>query len=148
LKAATVLTFLRHSEWSKAPAGNHLTVGILGRTSMFQAMQRNLEGKLANARTVRVLSLRHPSECSDCQAMYLASDNRLELKQLMSSLQGPGLLVMGESDHFLDFGGAVNLLIVNGHMSFEVSQEALSRSAIKISSQLLRYGRVLGRQPE
>jgi hypothetical protein len=80
--------------------------------------------------------------------MYLASDNRLELKQLMSSLQGPGLLVMGESDHFLDFGGAVNLLIVNGHMSFEVSQEALSHSAITISSKLLRYGRVLGRQPE
>ena len=147
LKAATVLTFLRHSEWQNPPAGGKLTLGILGRSAMLDALRRNVDGKSANGRTVRVVFLQRPSDCLDCQAIYLASDNRDELKQHITGLRSSGLLVMGESDRLLELGGAVSLIIVNGHMSFEVSQDALSRSTIAISSKLLRYGRVVGRQP-
>ena len=147
LKAATVLSFLRHCEWSKAPAGGQLTLGILGRSAMVDALRRNVEGKTVNGRTVRVVPLRRASECPDCQAVYLANDNRGELKQQIAGLRLPGLLVIGESEHLLDLGGAVSLFLVNGHMSFEVSQDALSAGGIAISSKLLRYGRVVGRQP-
>jgi hypothetical protein len=147
LKAATVLTFLRHCEWSKAPAGGPLTLGVLGRSAMVDALRRTVDGKTANGRAVRVVALRRSSECPDCQAVYLAGDNRGELKHQIAGLRLPGLLVMGESEHLLELGGAVNLFIVHGHMSFEVSQEALSLNGIAISSKLLRYGRVVGRQP-
>ena len=147
LKAATVLTFLRHSEWPKAAANAGLTLGIVGRSGMLDALRRNVEGKSANGRFVRVVPLDNLSECGDCQAVYLALDNRAGLKQHLAGLRHPGLLVIGENDHLLDLGGAVSLFIVNGHMSFEVSQDALNRSGIAISSNLLRYGRVIGRQP-
>ena len=114
---------------------------------MLDALRRNVDGKSANGRTVRVVFLQRPSDCLDCQAIYLASDNRDELKLHITGLRSSGLLVMGESDRLLELGGAVSLIIVNGHMSFEVSQDALSRSTIAISSKLLRYGRVVGRQP-
>jgi hypothetical protein len=147
LKAATVLTFLRHCEWPKAPAAGGLTVGILGRSAMLDALRRDVEGKSANGRIVRIVSLKNGPECPDCQAIYLATENRADLKRHIAGLRLPGVLVMGESEHLLELGGAVSLLIVNGHMSFEVSQDALNHSGIAISSKLLRYGRILGRQP-
>jgi hypothetical protein len=38
-------------------------------------------------------------------------------------------------------------MIVDGHMSFEVSLEALDRAGLSISSKLLRYGQVKARPP-
>jgi hypothetical protein len=46
----------------------------------------------------------------------------------------------------LDSGGAVNLLVIDGHMSFEVSLEALDRSGVSISSKLLRFGQIRSRK--
>lgn len=147
LKAATVFTFLRYSEWSIAADRPVLTVGVLGRTSMVEALQHTIEGKIVNNRKVRVLPLKHPSECRGCQVLYLATGNRGELKQLLTGLHTAGLLVIGESDRFLELGGAVCLLIADGHMSFEVSQQALGRSGVTVSSRLLRYGQVRVRTP-
>jgi hypothetical protein len=51
-------------------------------------------------------------------------------------------LTIGENKEFLHWGGAVRLLVVDGHMSFEVSLDALERSGVSISSRLLRFGQV------
>jgi hypothetical protein len=148
LRAATVLAFLRNAEWSTPPTGTTLTVGVAGRASMVQALQRSLDGKTAHNRTVRVLGIRRPSECQECQAVYLAIESRSEVKQLLAGIHSAGLLSIGESEHFLDSGGAVQLVIQDGHIGFEVSHEVLVRSAVSISSKLLRYGRVRGGPPE
>jgi len=147
LRAATVLAFLRHAEWSPPRPGVTLIVGVVGRASMAQALQRSLDGKTAHNRTMRVVRVKRPSESQECQALYLALESRSELKQFVSALHSPGLLSIGEMDHFLDLGGAVQLLIQDGRIGFEVSQEALDRSAVSISSKLLRYGRVRGGPP-
>ena len=65
----------------------------------------------------------------------------------MASLGASHALTIGEADRFLDYGGAVKLLIVDGHMSFEVSPAALDRAGVSISSKLLRYGQVKLRPP-
>jgi prepilin-type processing-associated H-X9-DG protein len=49
---------------------------------------------------------------------------------------------VGETDRFLDYGGAVNLLLVDGHMGFEVNLEAVKRCGVEISSTLLRFGQI------
>ena len=147
LRAATVLAFLRHAEWSKSPPGATLTLGVMGRAAMVRTLRRALDGKPANNRTIHVQEVQRPNECVGCQALYVAVENRGELKQSLAGMRAEGLLVIGESDRLLDCGGAVTLLIVEGHMSFEVSQEALDRSGIAISSKLLRYGQVRGRGP-
>ena len=54
-------------------------------------------------------------------------------------------LTIGESDRFLEYGGAVNLFFVDGHIGFEVSLAALDRAGVSISSTLLRYGQVKAR---
>lgn len=144
LRAAAVLAFLRHAEWPPPPPGTRLVVGAVGRTSMVRTLQRSLEGKTAHNRTVRVVEIRRPSDCQECQAVYVAIESRVELQQFLAGLRCHGLLSIGESDRFLDAGGAVQLSIQDGRISFEVSQEALARSAVSISSKLLRYGRVRG----
>jgi len=141
LKAATVLAFLQNAKWPDQTADPDLTVGIVGRPAFAQVLRRTLEGKSVNGRTVRVLTLKSPAEAR-CQVIYVATDRKQEIESALSGATAAHLLTIGESNHFLDSGGAINLFLADGHMSFEVSISTLDRCNVAISSKLLRFGKL------
>jgi hypothetical protein len=147
LKAATVLSFVRHTEWLQGAAAGPITIGVMGRPSMISMLRRTLDGKTANSRTIRILDAQASAELQSCQVLYVATDNNKEIRQTLAGVRTSHALTIGETNRFLEYGGAVNLLIVDGHMSFEVSLEALDRAGVSISSKLLRYGQVKARRP-
>jgi hypothetical protein len=148
LKSAIVLSFLRYSDWPRpATADAPLTVGVLGRPSLAQVLHAALDGKVVNNRPIRVLEIKSAVEPRNCEVLYVASDRTAEIKQALAEARSTHALTIGESEQFLDDGGAVNLLLVDGHMSFEVSLPALAGAGVEISSKLLRYGQIKGRRP-
>ncbi|MCX6629819.1 MAG: YfiR family protein [Candidatus Solibacter sp.] len=147
LKSATVLSFLRHSEWLQGAATGPITIGVVGRASMTRMLRRTLDGKTANNRSIRIVEAKASAELNSCQVLYVATDNNNDVRQTLAGVRALHALTIGETDRFLEYGGAVNLLIVDGHMSFEVSLEALDRAGVSISAKLLRYGQVKARPP-
>jgi hypothetical protein len=148
LKSAIILSFLRYSEWpDRAAPDQPLTVGVLGRPGLVSVLRRTLEGKPVNNRTVRVLELKSLSDPHCCQVLYVATEKPAEIRPALASAHSSPLLTIGEVDRFLEYGGAVNLMVVDGHMAFEVDLKAVERTGVSISSKLLRYGQVRGRPP-
>src|SRR5450432_1150626 len=144
--AATVLSIIRHSEWLQGVATGPITIGVMGRPSIIRVL-RTLDGKLANNRVIRIVDAKASADLNSCQVVYVATDNNNEVRQALADLRASHALTIGESDRFLEYGGAVNLLFVDGHISFEVSLVAVDRAGVSISSTLLRYGQVKARPP-
>ena len=143
LKAAVVLSFLRYGEWRPAlPANAPLTVGVQGRNAFADVLRRGVEGKLVNEHAIHIVELKTASEQHGCQVVFFADD---KVSDTRTALQSPALarvLTIGETRDFLDWGGAVRLFVLDGHITFEVSLEALERSGVSISSRLLRFGQI------
>ena len=143
LKAAVVLSFLRYGEWHQSLGENApLAVCVLGRADFATALQNTLDGKTVAGRSLQVIELRSISETSSCQIVYFATDRVPEIKAALHSSALGHMLTIGETRDFLDWGGAVNLFVLDGHMTFEVSLEALQRTGVTISSRLLRFGQI------
>lgn len=145
VKSAAVLSFLRYTQWPASP-DNSITVGVLGRPSFFEVLHSDLEGKTVNGRVVRVIELKPNSDLYRCQIIYFAAGKNAELKELLQNARLAHALTIGESDHFLDYGGDVNLSIVDNRITFEASLDALDSSGISIGSNLLRLGQIRGRK--
>jgi hypothetical protein len=145
LKAAAVLNFLRYSEFPAASAPA-ITVAVSGRPSLLKALERALAGKSVNKRTVRVAEAQGP-EPGCPQVLYVAADKISDIQQALQGLHSCHPLTIGESGRFLEQGGAVNLMVVDGRMSFEVNLAVVDRAGVSISSTLLRYGQIRGRPP-
>jgi len=148
LKSAIVLSFLRYSTWKYPPAaGGPLVVAVLGRASLRQVLQRQLEGKSVNNRLIHVVELKSAGDPCRCQAIYIATEKRADVKQALQTGRAAHALSIGENDNFLEYGGSVNLLVLDGHMSFEVNVDSLEELGIDISFRLLRFGQVRGKRP-
>lgn len=146
LKSAIVLSILRYSEFPRAVPDNTLTVLVFGRPSFAQVLRRVAEGKTVNGRQIRVHDVKLGETARACQIYYVAADKSGAIKAALAEAQALGALSIGESDRFLDYGGAVNLLLIDGRMSFEVNMSVLDESGIEISSKLLRFGVVTRRR--
>jgi hypothetical protein len=142
LKSATVWLFIQYSQLTPGPDGA-ITVGVLGRPSFIGALKRTLEGKAPGGHPVKVVEAKSDQHC--CQIVYLATDRQDEIRKFFQTLQPVRALTMGESDRFLELGGAVNLFIADGHIGFEASLQALDRSGITVSSNLLKFGQIRDR---
>jgi YfiR/HmsC-like len=143
LKAAVVLSFLRYSDWPQTLAGNApLTIGVVGRQSFADTLRSTLEGKPVKEHRIRIVELKSSDSAAACQVVYFATDKAQDVQDVLGAAGLPHVLTIGESKDFLQWGGAVNLLVVDGRMSFEVNLEALDRSGVNISSRLLRFGQI------
>lgn len=142
LKAATIWLFIQYSHQAPSADGA-INVGVVGRASFGQALRRTLEGKSAGGHPVRVVDTKSDLNC--CQVVYFATDKSEEIRHALQGAQPLRALTIGESDRFLEQGGAVNLFIADGHIAFETSLEALDRCGVSISSNLLKFGQIHNR---
>jgi hypothetical protein len=142
LKSATVWLFVQYSNLEPGVDGA-ITVGVRGRAAFAQALRRTLEGKSTGGHPVRVVDAK--MDLRGCQIVYLATGRNEEIRRVVQSTPPLRALTIGESDNFLDIGGAVNLFIANGHVTFEASLDALDRSGVTIGSNLLKFGQIRGR---
>ena len=143
LKSATLLAFVRNAHWAESPAASvPLTVGVVGRPEFFRWLSASTEGKTVNGRPLRILDMNAPVDQQCCQVLYFATDKPAQIKPVLQSVISAHVLTVGETDSFLELGGAVNLFLMDGHMAFEVSLGALDRARIEISSKLLRFGQI------
>lgn len=142
LKAAIVLSFLRYGEWAQPAANAPVTVGVFGRASFVEILRHTFTGKAVNDRAIRLIEVKSSADITGCQVVYFASDKISEIKTILQSFPVPHVLTIGEDRDFLSAGGAVNLLIVDGKMTFEVSLDALEKNSVNISSRLLRFGQI------
>jgi hypothetical protein len=146
LKSAIVLSFLRYSAWKDPVSAEFVQVGVLGRPALANILRRLVEGKTVNNRAIRVIDVKSAAEPCRCQIIYIATDRRAELQQVLQTAHSNRILTIGEADRFLELGGAVNLLEIDGHMSFEFNLETLEENGIDISSKLLRLGQMKKRR--
>src|ERR1017187_1185386 len=147
LKSVIVKNFLRYSTWPETASPNGpITVGVLGRSSFSQVLHGLLDGKSVNGRLVEIVELKSSSDTHHCHLIYVATDKNPEIKQILQTVRSTHTLTIGEDGKFLDYGGAVNLLLIDGHMGFEVDLESLNRSGVEISSKLLRLGEIRRRR--
>jgi len=144
VKSVAVLNFLRYSTWPATNTGP-LTVGVLGRAGFLQTLRARLESKPVNGRPVRVTELKTAADAESCQVVYLATARAAEIKPILASALAAHALTIGESGRFLDYGGAINLFLVDGHIGFEASLDAIGRAGVTVSSNLLRIGQVRDR---
>jgi prepilin-type processing-associated H-X9-DG protein len=118
----------------------------VGAGSAAAALRRALNGKSIDSRPIRVIELKLVPDPNCCDAIYFATDKTAELSAALAAVARGEVLTIGESRDFLKLGGALNLLMVDGHMSFEVGLDALTQSHVGISSKLLRFGQLRGRK--
>jgi hypothetical protein len=139
VKAAFLYRFTGYMEWPKPSAQLRpgFTIAVLDAKPVAQELARLLQQRPIKDLPVHVQTIRAASEASEAQMLYIGADYSGNLATAIAAFAGRPVLIVTDHPRGLDDGSAVNFLLVDRHVRFEVSLPATELAGIKVSSQLL-----------
>ncbi len=140
IKAAFLYNFAKFVEW---PAGSFadstapFVVGVLGNDPFGPALEKAFQGKTVNGRPLEVRRLERDGSIRGCHILFVEALEKQGLGLLLVAPRNPGTLVVGETEGFLQRGGAVNFLTQDHKVRFEINLAAAEEAQLRLSSKLL-----------
>lgn len=143
VKAAFLFKFASYVEWPDSAFGGAdapFVFGAMGAEDVAAELERIVQGKTIQGRRAAVRRVKEGESTAGLQMLFVAR-GLSNIRGALRGAQQPGLLVVTELERGLEMGSAINFVIVDDRVGFEVSVEAAERSGLKISSRMLNVAR-------
>jgi hypothetical protein len=147
LKAAFLFNFTHFVEWpSEAFADENapIVIGVLGDDPFGPVLDRIVEGETIKNRKLVIKRSQQIEDLKSCHVLFISKSERNRLGQILNSLDDTSIFTVGDIDGFARRGGITDLFIQGNKVRFEINMQAARRKGLKISSQLLALGTVVG----
>jgi hypothetical protein len=136
VKAAFLYHFGTYVEWPAADPTTGITIAVIGDDRVFDQLAEYLPGRTIAERPVTTRSIDSVDELGDEQIVFFGRQHQGRLETLVEEAIAPGRLIV--TDWFgLVAGAAINLLVVDDRVRFEISRPAADTVGLALSSRLL-----------
>jgi hypothetical protein len=143
VKAAFLYKFASYIEWPPAAfasADAPFVFAVAGSDEVASELERIAAGKSVQGHPAAVRRVREGEGPAGAHVLFVGRGQG-NLRALVRAAQQPGTLVVTEGERGLELGGAINFVIVDDRVGFEISVDAAERNGLKISSRMLNVAR-------
>ena len=141
VKAAFLYQFTRFVEWPSsafADSNSPFVIGILGDDPFGHSLDDAVRGKDVAGRRIVVKRSGSLSELTNYQMLYVSASEGNRVSSIIDKAGQSNALTVSDIERFAREGGIIELKTTDGKVGFEINTTAAKRSALKISSKLLR----------
>ena len=140
VKAAFLYKFLSYIEWRPgtfAEPKSPIVVGVIGADDIADSLRALATDRPVGNRPVDVRRLRGGDALDGVHVLFVGADEAARVARLASRARERGVLLVTDFEGALDEGSAINLVVIERRVRFEVSLDAAEKSGLKLSSRLL-----------
>lgn len=138
LKAAFLYNFTRYIEWDGYTSNSEFVIGIVGTSDIQEALKDIADSKSVDGKKIIIRKFNSPDEIGNCHILFISRNTPYTLTELFVNIPDKGTLVVSEKENFAEQGAAINFIIVNESLKFEMNINTLNSAGLKVSSQLLK----------
>lgn len=140
VKLAFLYNFLKYVQWPAGAEAGPLVVCVAGHNPFGPAWNDVLQNELVNGRRVRPRVVLGADEVVDesetCHVLFIPrTANR---SAFLGAADKAPILVVGETEDFVEAGGTIRFLTVGTRVRFEIDVERAKRAGLSMAPDLLR----------
>jgi hypothetical protein len=143
VKAAFLYKFASYVDWPPSalpPGESPFVVGVMGAEDVAAELERIVPGKAIHGHPATVRRVKEGESLAGVHLLFIGR-GQSNLRTMLRAAQAPGLLLVTENERGLDWGGAINFVVSDERVGFEVALEPPERAGLKISSRMLNVAR-------
>lgn len=143
VKAAFLYKFAGYVEWppNNFPAPDSpFVIGVLGADEVAAELERIVPGRTVNDRRVVVRRLKEGEPPRGAHLLFVGRAEA-SLRPILRTAQAQGVLTVTETERGLELGSAINFVVAEDRVGFEVSLDSAERVGLRISSRMLAVAR-------
>jgi hypothetical protein len=146
VKAAFLFNFARFVEWPAdafPSADSALQICVLGQDPFGRDFEQVIVDKTVNGHRIEIAHPDGVPQARACQILFIAASEKARVPSILQGLKGASVLVVGDTPGFAGLGGAINFVIDDGRVRFEINLKAAELAHLKISARLLTVAKVV-----
>lgn len=147
VKAVFLYNFAQFVEWPTGTfvsADSPLIIGVLGGDAFADTLEQTVKGETVKGRPLLVRKFHDKEDITACHVLFVSRSQEGGLRDLHDFLEDSGSLTVGECRDFAVSGGVINFFLQANKIRFEINPVLAQRKGLKISSQLLSLGKIVG----
>jgi hypothetical protein len=146
VKAMSLWHFIGYTTWPKSAFekdDSPFVLLVVGEDPFGGVLERTLKGKKAGSRPIRIVRSADLESLPKAHLIFLARSHAKEIGTLMAGAAARGVLVVGDSEGLAVDGAHVCVFLESKRLRFEVNNEAVKRSELTISPEMLKLARIV-----
>ncbi len=130
--AIAIYNFTRYIDWPPEEASKDFYIDIIGHKSVYDKLKEMTSGRKVGNRNINVRFLETIDKITNSQILFVGFWQSKDLAKVLDKIKNANTLIITEKDGLIESGAAINFVIRNGVIKFEIKK-----------SNILRYGLVL-----
>jgi hypothetical protein len=147
VKAALLLNFARFIEWPDTAFGGAqapIDVCVFNQNPFGESLARTLQGETVHNRPIAARQVRSQADSARCHLLFVPAGSESRASAIIQQDTSFAVTV-GESARFEAMGGAVNFILDEGRVRFNVNLQPVESRGIRISARMLQLANRVGR---
>jgi hypothetical protein len=150
LKAAYLFDFgrfMRLSGGATGPRSATFDICILGHDYFGHTLEEITASQSVGGRQVRIVRIEDAYAGRGCDILFISADEGDGIPADMAALGKVDVLTVSDAPDFLKAGGMVQFVVADHHVQFAVNLDAVNRTHLVLSSELLRVASAVTGKP-
>jgi len=126
-----IYNFTKYFDWPETTKTDNFVIQVLGHKSVYDELLRLTSGKKVGNQNIIIQNLTTIQEISKSQIIFVGHWQSRLLPDVMSKMGNYPTLLVTEMEGLLDQGAAINFVIRDGTIKFEMKMDNLSNHQLK-----------------
>ncbi|HKR05754.1 MAG TPA: YfiR family protein [Bacteroidia bacterium] len=144
VKAVFLYNFTQFIEWppsSFKEPDDPFIIGIIGDDPFGSYLDETVAGERFGTHPIKIQRYNDVKNISNCQILYISSDDVETTKKILSAVSGKGVLTVSDVPNFYKWGGTVRFFTENNKIRLQINVDLSKAEELDISSKLLNVAK-------
>jgi hypothetical protein len=131
-----VFNFVKYVQWPDHDKSGEFVIGVVGNDDIYNTLNTWYGGKAKGSKTYVIKKFKNAAEISDCQVLFIDKSKSNEFDVISGKVKGKGTLLVTDKNGLGARGSCINFKTVDEKLRFELNQQAIEASNLKVSGAL------------
>ena len=137
-KAVFIYHFTKYIHWFNDDSTKPFYIVVLGDGEIYQPLREIAKKKEVNQREIVVTQIRQIDSLKDCHILFIPDSEKKIIPEVVNLTRNKNILTVSDTEGLAKKGVAINFVIREDKVRFEINSTALSDLNLRVSSQLLK----------
>ncbi len=126
-----IYNFTKYFDWPESSKTGDFVIQILGHKSVYEELSRLTAGKKIGTQNILIQNISSIQEVTRCQILFVGHWQSRSLQEILTKIGNHPTLILSEMEGLLDQGSAINFVIRDGTIKFEIKISNINSRQIK-----------------
>jgi hypothetical protein len=131
-----VYNFTKYFDWTENMKTGNFTIEVLGHKSVFDELTKLTVGKTVGNQPIVVKNLNSIEQIGVSHILFIGHWQSRMISELLKKTIGNNTLVISESEGMLSQGSAINFVIRDNNIKFEINMSNAKNKGLKVDPRI------------